>query len=318
MEQPFESELRTSLKKTRSFLNYILGALLLIYCASGIYSISTNEIGVLQRFGRVVDADVRPGIHFRLPWPIDRINRVPVKEVRRIFIDDFFEQGTNADLYYRLTGLNSNCITGDNNIVTLNCVLQYTIANPHDYLFKVDQIDITLQSLASNTIIHCLAGLAVDDILTSAKAQIEIYIKSNLQERLDQIGCGINVTFIELKDVQPPSIVQHYFDDVINSTIDKRKMISKAESYQNERLPAANGQYTRMLQEAEAYRNKVQDEASGEAQRFLAQLSEYKRNPVVTRKRLYHEFIDSLYPLLDSKIVVEGDSITLRLLQSEK
>jgi len=318
MDRTIETEFRQSLKHTRSFLGWIIGVLVLVYLVSGTYSISTNEIGVLQRFGRVIDADVRPGIHFAFPWPIDRINRVAVKEVKRIFIDDFYEQGANADLFYRFTGLHSNCISGDNNIITLNCVLQYTIANPHHYLFHVEQVDIALRSMACSTIIHCLATMPVDETLTFGKKQVENYIKLNLQERLDHLGCGINITFVELKDVRPPSIVQHYFDDVINAKIDHRKMVSKAESYRNERIPEAKGQSIRTVQEAEAYKNKVCAEATGETHRFLAQLSEYKKNPQITRQRLYHDLITTVYPLLDTKIVVDGDAVHIRLIQSEK
>ncbi|MFC1852012.1 FtsH protease activity modulator HflK [candidate division CSSED10-310 bacterium] len=318
MEESLQSELESSFKNTRKFLKFIGLGLVFLYLCSGIYSISSNEIGVLQRFGRVLDEDVRPGIHFALPWPIDKINRVPVKEVKRIFIDDFYEQGKNAELFYRFTGLSSNCQTGDNNIVTINCVLQYTIARPRDYLFNIDRIDIALRSMATNTLVHCLATLSVDEILTYGKKQIENNVKSYLQQQLDSLQSGINISFVELKDVRPPSIIQHYFDDVINAKIDKRKMISKAESYQNEKLPAANAQATRLLQQAKGYKNKTVAEAEGETKRFLAQLNEYKKNPQITKQRLYLEFINRIYPQLEKKIVVDAKTINLRLMQSDK
>lgn len=320
MDDKINSEFRLSLRSTGSMIKWILAVLLVIYGLSGMYSISPNEIGVLQRFGKVVDDDVRPGGHWALPWPIDKINRVPVKSAQHIVVDDFYEQGNNAELFYRWTGLNSNCLTGDNNIVTLNCVIQYTVAKPRLYLFNVDRerIDIILRSLACNTIIHCLAQLSVDEVLTYGKKQIENYIRKNLQERLDDLKCGINVTYIELKDVRPPSIVQHYFDDVINAKMDKRKAISKAESYKNERLPAANAQATRLKEDAEAYKNTVSAEAIGESQRFLAQLSEYKKDPNITRRRLYLDFISTMFPNLDKQIIVDGKPISLRIMDNQR
>ena len=93
--------------RTRSFLKWIGLGLVFLYLLSGIYSISSNEIGVLQRFGKVVDKDVRPGIHFSLPWPIDKINRVPVKKVETVFIDDFYEKGDAARYFLGYMGLSS-------------------------------------------------------------------------------------------------------------------------------------------------------------------------------------------------------------------
>jgi membrane protease subunit HflK len=99
--------------------------------------------------------------------------------------------------------------------------------------------------------------MPVDEILTYGKKKIENTVKQDLQNKLDNTQSGINITFVELNDVRPPLIVQKAFDDVINAKIDKREMISQAESYRNEKIPAANGQAGRMLNEAEAYKKQV-------------------------------------------------------------
>lgn len=315
MDQSIKLEFQKSLAKTNVFLKGIGLGLIFLYLFSGIYSISSNEIGVLQRFGKVVEKDVRPGIHFGLPWPIDKISRVPVKKVETILIDDFYEKGDNAAFFLTYTGLTSYCVTGDNNIVTINCVLKYTIGKPNDYLFNINRVKLALKSLATNTLLHRLSEMPVDEILTYGKKKIESSVKLDLQARLDNIQSGINITFVELKDVRPPLIVQNAFDDVINAKIDKRKMISRAESYQNEKIPGANAQAACLIHEAEAYKKGVIARAKGETIRFLKQLSEYRKNPEVTRKRLRRELINKTLPLVEKKIIVDKDSINLRFIQ---
>jgi len=287
------------------FAGWVLLALALVYLFSGIYAVSPNEIGVRQRFGRVVDAAVPPGIHYRLPWPAERVDKVPVRMVNRISIDDFFHGQT---AFNQLTGLASYCLTGDNNLVTIECIIQYTIAHPADYLFRVENIQNAMRGMTCNAILHALVRLPIDQILTYGKRQIEQSIKESLQRDLDAIESGLLISFVELKNVKPPERVQRYFDDVINSKIDKKKLINEAEAYRNQKLPAAKADAARLFQGAEAYRNEVVAQAEGDAERFLHRLEEYKKAPSVTRRRLYLEAMNNILQNVGRRVVVGADS----------
>lgn len=98
-----------------SFLRWIISCLVVLYLCSGIYAVSSNEIGILQRFGRVIDDKVLPGIHFALPWPLDRVTKVPIRSVNRIMIDDFYpaysNESSTARVFTDMTGLGSYCMT---------------------------------------------------------------------------------------------------------------------------------------------------------------------------------------------------------------
>jgi membrane protease subunit HflK len=276
--------------------------------------ISLNEVGVLQRFGRMINSHVMPGIHYAFPWPIDKIDKIPVKKVHRIIFDDFSENSRVAKIFRDLTGLDSYCITGDNNIVTLICVLQFTIVQPADYLFNIRDNEQALKNMVSSTIIHTLSIMSVDEILTYGKHTIENNIKLDLQKRLDDLKTGLSIIFVELREVHPPQAVQSYFDDVINSKIDKKKIITTAESYKNEKILKANAQANRLMQQAEAYRQKAIAEAIGETKRFLEQLKEAKNDLTLTKRQIYMQFVKEFWPKLESKYVVEpGAAEYLRL-----
>jgi membrane protease subunit HflK len=300
--------LKNSINDTLKFSRWILLILFVAYLFSGIYSISQNEIGVLQRFGKVINDYVKPGIHYALPWPIDKINKVPIKMVNRVQIDDFYPSD-NVNLpsnqFFQKTGLESYGISGDNNIVVINCVIQYTILKPVEYIFNLQQPKQVLYDIACNNILKCLSKMPVDEILTFGKLIIEEYIQNNTQMHLDKMNSGLQITFVELKEVNPPKEVQQYFNDVVNAKIDKRQIVNTAESYRNEKLPEAKGKANRLLQEAESYKNKVICEAEGETKRFLSKLETYQGTENINKKRLYLEFAKNVFSNLEEKYIID-------------
>jgi len=300
--------IREAILSARIYMLYIAGALFILYLCSGIFAVPQTQIGVHQRFGRIINPDVKPGIHYSMPWPIDTVNKVPVKNVMRISIDDFsgnLEEDSQPYLFYELTGLNSYCISGDNNIVNIGCVIQYRVSNPVDYLFRVKNNEELFKGVISNTIIKCLAGFKVDEILTYGKREIENIIKSETQEKLETLKCGLMISFVELRDVRPPQDVQSNFDDVINAKIDKRKIISQAESYRNENIPQAKGQAMKMVEEAGAYKDRIISKAEGETQRFLEQLKDYQARKEITKKRLYIEFVKKNFTGIEKVYLID-------------
>lgn len=315
-DHSIKKNLNLSFQRTKVFLMVLSAILILIYILSGIYSISTYEVGVLQRFGRITDSSVMPGIHYTFPRPFGLITKVPLKKVHRIILEDFSENSAMANTFRELTGLNSYCITGDNNTVNLICVLQYTISEPVDYLFRINNIEQALKNMAASTIIHTLASMPVDEILTYGKPRIENGIKQELQKRLDDMRTGFSITFVELREVRPPGIVQSNFDDVINSQIDKKKYITTAESYRNEQIMEANAQANRTLQEANAYKHKVVAEASGETERFLKQADQAGKSLTIAKRQMYMQFVRDIWPKIMTKYVVEpgaAENIRLRI-----
>lgn len=293
------------------FIRWIITGLFILYFLSGTYSISSNEIGTLQRFGRVIEAKVQPGIHYAFPWPIDRVSKVPIRLVNRMVIDDFYSSGSigsKAVLFKGMTGLDSYCVTGDNNLVNVKCIIQYTITDPYDYLFRSKDSKILLRNMACNTIIHGLAGMPIDDALTRGKQAVANYIKIELQKRLDDSKSGLSVSFVELKDIKPPDRVEQYFSDVVKAKIDMEKMINNAESYKNEKIPAAKAKATRLIQEAEGYKNEIVLKAEGDTVRFEKLLSECNKKGNSARKMIYIETMKEILEKVENKHIVERNA----------
>jgi len=311
----WESSIQRTFRETcihlLSFQRWIILCLVILYICSGIYAVSSNEIGILQRFGKVLDDKVQPGIHFALPWPIDRVTKVPIRIVNRMLIDDFYSINTNrnstARFFTDMTGLDSYCVTGDNNLVNVMCVMQYTITNPFDYIFRVKSPNVMLRSMAANTVIHCLARMPIDEALTRGKQGIAYYIKLELQKRLDEAQSGLTLSFVELSDITPPIRVQQIFSDVVKADIDRVKMINEAEAYRNEKIPAAQANANRILQEAEAYKREVVLKAEGDTDRFTSLLEQGHNKKAAVREMIYIETMQEVLKKVAKKHIVMRD-----------
>jgi len=303
-------EMKDAILSSRRFIFYILIVLVLLYIASGIYSIPQTQVGIHQRFGRIINPNVKPGIHYALPWPIDKIDKVSVMIVQRVLIDDFssnLEQDSTPYVFHKITGLTPNCISGDNNIVNIICAIQYSVSNPVDYLFRIKDNERLLRDIVCNSIIKCLAALQVDEILTYGKRKIESMLKTRAQEKLDSLNCGLIISFVELRDVSPPSMVQRAFDDVINAKINRRKIVSQAESRRTEQVLQAKATATKVIEKAKTYKIQKISAAHGETQRFGKQLEAYREMKKVAKKQLYFEFVKQVFPDIEKVYIVDKE-----------
>jgi membrane protease subunit HflK len=303
--------LRTTILKMAGFSRWVAASLILLYLFSGIYSISSNEVGILQRFGKTVKSGIQPGIHITMPWPVSRVIKVPVRAVNRILIDDFSSSasatGSASRTFTELTGLDSYCLTGDNNLVNILFVVQYNIIDPEKYMFHIRQPETTLRRMAASTIVHCLAITTIDEALTAGKRAMVHEIKKALQERLDAVDSGMNVSFIEIRNIEPPDRVQEIFSDVVRADIDREKMINDAEAYRNEKMPAAKAEASRILEEAEAYRKEVVLRAEGETSRFLSLLDQRRLQGNAVRWMIYLETIEEIMKNVGTKKIIVTD-----------
>jgi membrane protease subunit HflK len=199
--------------------------------------------------------------------------------------------------------------------VNLECVLQYEVRDPEAYLFNLGDGVATVETstkrflteLACNTILHCLSGIGVDEVLTNWE-RIVTYVKRELQQRLDDLDSGLVVTFVEIKELRPPARVQEYFSDVVTASNDKERAIQEAESYRNEEIPSAKGRAARLRAEGEAYYTEVTNNAKGEADRFLKLYSEYRKDKELTRYRLYMEAVQEVLATVERSYIMDTTS----------
>ncbi|MBQ4132531.1 MAG: FtsH protease activity modulator HflK [Desulfovibrionaceae bacterium] len=271
------------------WIKALLGLLVLLWIASGIFIVEPDEKGVVLRFGKFVRT-VDPGPHYHLPFPIESVYTPKVEAVQRMEIGygNDRARGGGTD--------EASMLTGDENIVFVQFVVQFRIdpEHPEYYLFNVADPLTTIRSASQASMREVMGSTEIDSAITDGRQQIEQRTKDILQGILDDYKAGIIITGVEMQDVHPPKEAIEAFMDVASAREDRSKIINQAEAYRNEILPKARGEAARTINEAEAYRQSVVLKADGESKRFLAVLEEYNKAKDVTAKRLYLEALESI------------------------
>ena len=287
----------------------VLLVVVLLWAASGIYIVEPDEAGVVQRCGAYAYS-TGPGPHYHLPFPIESVKTPKVSQVRRVEIGFRSMAGRDGSAQQnRPVPEESLMLTGDENIVDAQFIVQYQIGNPVDYLFKVDHPDETVKSAAEAAMREVMGDAKIDSVLTSGKLKVQTDAKKLLQEMLNRYDSGVEVLAVQLQDVHPPREVVDAFKDVASAREDKSRLINEADAYANDILPKARGRAAAILNEATAYREQTIRRARGGADRFSALRAEYDKAKDVTRERLYIEAMENLFanPELE-KIVLGNDA----------
>lgn len=265
-----------------------------IWLATGIYIVSPDQKGVVLRFGRLARV-TDPGPHYNLPYPFETVYKPKVTEVKRLEVG-FRTIHPGPPARYRDVPDESLMLTGDENIVDVDIITQFRIADPVKYLFNVKAPTETVRDAVEAAIREVVGSQNIDEALTTGKAKIEEDTRLLLQKILDSYDAGLKVDVVKLQDVVPPKQVINAFMDVASAREDKNRLINEAQGYNNSVIPEARGRVAQILNDAEAYRAEKVRKAQGDASRFKQVLTEYEKAKDVTRKRLYLETMEEILP----------------------
>jgi membrane protease subunit HflK len=275
---------------------------IVIWLLLGLYSVGPDEVGVVQRFGKY-NRVVGSGLNYHIPYPIETVKTPKVTEVKRIEIG-FRTVGKNQ---YRTIEQESLMLTGDENIVDAELIVQYKIKDPIDYLFNFIGPELTLREASEASLRTVIGRHNIDEALTSGKLMIQEETKELLQIILDKYETGVIVVAVQLQDVSPPKQVIDAFKDVASAKEDKNRMINEAEGYRNDVIPKARGQAQAMIRESEGFRESRIKRAEGDVAKFKAIVKEYTKAKEVTKERLYLEAMEEILPGIDKYIVPNGE-----------
>ena len=280
----------------------LIAILLFVWLLSGIYFVRTDQQAVVTRFGAVTATRVYPGVHYALPWPIDRVYKVKVNQLQRLVI--------GADAADGALGLESpftsQFLTGDKNIINMRVVVQYSVAVPADYLFRAAEVPACVTSSVEAELTRRIAGREVDAVLTTEKLAIQDEVLAAAQERLNDYSTGVRLSTVNIESVSPPAETADAFRDVASARADTSRIIDEAHGYANDLVPRARGEAKQMTEAAEAYKASRINEAEGDAARFNALAAEYAKAAEVTSRRLYLETMEQVLPKI-RKLIVDGN-----------
>ena len=313
----FEGVLRDSQDRLRRYLpgggGGALGVLVLvligavIWALTGIYTVQTGEVGVVQRFGAFVRQEPA-GLHYHLPYPIETVDKVDVALNRRIDVglrvgSDQTQQQTVG---MREVPQESLMLTGDGNIVDVTFSVFWTISNAPKYLFNLQEPGATIKAMAESAMREVVGRSDLQPLLTEGREKTETAVQGLMQKALDSYGAGVLITQVQLQKVDPPQQVIAAFRDVQAARADQERLQNEAETYANRVVPNARGKAAAVVQAAEAYKARSVAEAEGQATRFDQVYQSYKAAPQVTRERMFLETMEQIYGNAD-KVILDSN-----------
>lgn len=273
--------------------------LLVVWLASGFYTVDANQRSVVLRFGEHVETG-GPGLRWRLPYPIESHDIVDLTGVRTVEVG---YRGADQNRVLR----EALMLTQDANIVNIQFAVQYILRDPEDYLFNNRFPDDSVIQSAETAMREIVGKSSMDFVLYEGREDIAARGQELMQQILDRYNTGILISRVTMQNAQPPEQVQGAFDDAVKAGQDRERLRNEGEAYRNDVVPRARGAAARLLEEGEGYRERVTANAEGDASRFTQVLTEYARAPEVTRERLY---LDAMEQVLSntSKVMIDADS----------
>jgi modulator of FtsH protease HflK len=278
--------------------------LLLVLAWTSGYTVQAESEGVVLRFGKFLKT-VEPGLHFKLPFGIDRVTVLPTRRQLKLEFGFVTLGYTNPHQPGKDAREERSMVTGDLNAALVEWVVQYRIEDPKQYLFDVRNPDQTLRDLSEAAMREVIGDRTVDEVITIGRQDIEISALARMQELAKRYTLGIRVDQVQLKNVNPPAEVQASFNEVNKAQQDRENAINIANGDYNEAVPRARGQADQMIRAAEGYRFKRVNEAQGDIASFNAILAEYVKAPEITRTRLYLETMGDVLPATGEKIIID-------------
>jgi modulator of FtsH protease HflK len=282
---------------------------------SAVYTVPADSQGVVLRFGKY-NKTVDSGLRFKLPFGVDRVEIIPTKRQMKQEFGFGTPGATNPQQFSKEQNFESSMVTGDLNAANVEWIIQFRIRDPREYLFSVREPGETLRDISESVMRTVVGDRTVDEVITVGRQEIEDQALARLQSLVDKYELGLSIDQVQLKDVDPPEMVQNSFNEVNQAQQEREQMINVANGEYNKVVPRASGEANQKIQAAEGYALKRVNEAEGDVSRFQAVFQEYLKAPEVTKRRIYIETMRNVIPTLGKKIIIdEKASQILPLLQ---
>jgi membrane protease subunit HflK len=293
--------------RRRPALILVTALAVLVVLVATIYQIQPEEVGVVLRFGRYVRT-TEPGLRLKLPF-VESVQKVPVqRQLKQEFGFRTIEPAVRTRFSEERFTDESSMLTGDLNVAMVEWIVQYRVADPFRYLFKVRNLTETFRDMNEAVMRAVVGDRTVTEVLTVGRQEIEITAQARLQELCNQYETGIAIDQLVLQDVNPPDPVKPSWDEVNQAQQQRDRLINEAKAEYNQVIPRAKGEAEQTILQAEGYALARVNNARGEASRFRQLQEAYSRAPQVTRQRMYLETMQKILPRLGGKLFLDSDA----------
>lgn len=289
------------------FIAYVaIGLLIVSGVFTSFYTVDVSEEAVVTRFEKY-ESTTPPGLHFKLPFGIDTVTKVPSKVLLQEEFGFRSVERRTGNTQYAKNGFaeESLMLTGDLNVADVEWIVQYRISDPWKFLFHARNVNKNIRDISMSIMRRVVGDRLVGDVLTVGRVEIADEAKILTQEVVDQYDMGIIIVAVVLQDVTPPESVKVAFNDVNAAKQEQEKAINVAEREYNNIIPEAKGKAEQVIAVAQGFSLSLINQSKGDASKYDSMLAEFKKSPDVTRRRMYVEAMEDIYTNLESLVIVD-------------
>ncbi|MBC8479134.1 MAG: FtsH protease activity modulator HflK, partial [FCB group bacterium] len=248
-----------------------------------------------------------PGWHFKLPFGIDKVQKVKVDyQYKQEFGFRTDKPGVRSRYSESSFQEESWMLTGDLNIAEVQWIIQYKIQDPAAYLFNVRDVENTLRDVAEAVIRLMVGDRSFQEALQSERRTIAEQSMIRMQEIMDRYDTGISIQLIQLQNVHPPQPVADSFNEVNRAKQEQETSVNEARQAYNKEIFLVEGESEKLINEAQGYAIERVNNAKGDVALFEAVLKEYKKAPEITKDRLYLETMEEVLGKMKNKVIVDS------------
>jgi membrane protease subunit HflK len=199
-------------------------------------------------------------------------------------------------------------LTGDLNVAIVEWIVQYRVADPYHFLFRVRNLDDTFRAMTEAVMREVVGDRTVTEVLTVGRQEIETRVVEQLQALVTQYEMGITIDQVVLQDVNPPDPVKPSWDAVNQAQQQRDRLINEARAEYNKVVPRAKGEAEQAILQAQGYALDRVNRAQGDSARFKSTYEAYRRAPDVTRRRMHLETMERVLPQVGGKLFMDKDA----------
>lgn len=269
------------------------------------YTVEPEETAVVQRFGRFIHK-AEAGLHFKIPFGIDRVTKVVTGRVlQREYGYRTVQPGVRSRFMEKGYEEEATMLSGDLNVVNIQWTVQYKVEDPEAFLFKVKEVEGTLDDISESVVRRIVGNRYADEVLTVGRASVAELARTEIQQILDVYRTGLRIITVKLQNANPPDPVKAAFNEVNEARQEKERMINEAQQVYNQKIPKAMGEARQSITQAEGYALERINRSQGEVSRFLEIKAEYEKAPDVTRRRMYLDAAGEFIGRIDRLVVLD-------------
>ncbi len=323
--------LSDALRSSFLIVRLVMIVLVVIFLASGFFTVGPQEKAVILRFGKPVGegekALLGPGFHFALPAPIDEVVRIPITQIQTV---------TSTVGWYATTpemeamkaepppgpslnpAIDGYLITGDANIIHARAALRYRITDPIRYQFDFSNASSLVVNALNEALIFSAAQYKVDDVLTRDVTGFRDKIYNRLLHLIDQQQLGITIEPPTVQVIPPRQEPVHSaFARVLDASIQRDKQMNESSRYELDLLGRARSSAASITNSATTERQRLVEFVAADAKRFSDFLPQYEQNPELYFRQMQTETLQRVLTNVQEKIFVparaDGKSRELRI-----